>query len=322
MPPIPQSRTLPLHCSHGTPSGGPSHATTNVRRGVWLARASATAALAAAVGGCLDPETRKQMAESDSLLGPLMRQPSPADAAAWASDEYDADKRARGTSLLIAAPFGGEEPYLALYRKYVKDESTNVRAIAVRGLGLHGNPEDVPLMTPLLSEKERTVRLEAAHALQRVHNPVAIEPLVERLDPAKEAEPAVRAECAIALAQYATNRSLQALISALADDSLAVTYNAHRSLVTLTGQDQLTDDRREWATWAADTKDPFAQRRAFVYPIFERDDRWIDYVPFITRAPNEQPASPAGMPEVSSPAPSPTSPTPPTPSAAAEPTGN
>lgn len=291
---------------HGTRPNAPTHASPLASARVWMAGASA-AALLFSLGGCLDPDTRKQMAESDSLLGPLLKQPSPADAAAWASDEFDADKRARGTALLIAAPFGGEEPYLALYRKYVADSSPNVRAVAVRGLGLHGKPEDVPLMTPLLSEKDRVVRLEAAHALQRVHNPVAIEALVEQLDPVKEPESAVRAECAIALGQYATNRSLQALIGALADDNLAVTYNAHRSLVTLTGQDQLSDDRREWVTWANESDAPFAQQRPFIYPIFERDNRWIDYVPFITRAPNEVPASPAGMPEVT-PSPAPTTP--------------
>ncbi len=254
----------------------------------------------AALGGCIDSELTKEMAASDSVLAPLLRQPSPTEAAEWASDPYDADKRARGTALLVHAPFGGQEPYLELYRKYVKDDSTNVRAVAARGLGQHGQPEDVLLLLPLLSDKERTVRLEAAHALQRLHNPQSVEALVERLDAAKETEPAVRGAAASALGQYATNRSMQALIAALADDSLVVTNAAYESLRTLTGQDQLTDDRREWAQWASQSREPFARQREYVYPVFQRDKRWLDYVPFMPPVPNETAARPMGMPEVAS----------------------
>jgi hypothetical protein len=265
-----------------------------VRAGV----AACAGALAGAPGGCLDADTRKQMADSDSILGPIFKQPTPADAAGWAADQYSADKRARGTALLISAPFGGEEPYLAMYRQYVKDDYTNVRAVAARGLGLHGKPEDVPLLTPLLSDQERIVRLEAAVALQRLHNAAAIEPLADRLNSDKEPEAAVRAACATALGQYATNRSLQALIAALADDSLTVTYAAHESLRTLTGQDQFTDDRREWATWERQTRTPFAMQRDYQYPVFHRDKRWLDYLPFMPTVPNEEAARPVGMPEI------------------------
>lgn len=272
------------------------------RRPPIVARPTALAvvALCALAGGCLDPEQSAAIAESDSILAGAFKQPSPADAAQWASDQYDADRRARGTVLLANAPFGGEEAYLALYRQYVADESTNVRVAAARGLGRHGTPEDVPLLTPLLTDKELSVRLEAAWALQRLHNPDAIEPLVNRLDPKIEDEPAVRSASATALGQYATNRSLQALIAALADDHLVVTQSAHESLRTLTGHDELSDDRREWARWAQSTETPFAGQRDFTYPVFSREKRIIDFIPLMPPVPNEAPGRPAGMPEIAS----------------------
>ncbi len=253
-----------------------------------------------AIGGCFDAEQQAAIEESNSILAPIFKQPSPADAAQWASDQYDADKRARGTALLANAPFGGEEPYLALYREYATDPFTNVRVAAARGLGRHGVPADVPLLTPMLTDKELPVRLEAAWALQRLHNPEAIEPLAERLDATKEFEPAVRAASATALGQYATNRSLQGLIEALADDHLLVTQSAYESLQTITGNLTLEDDRREWALWAAQIDQPFANRKDFTYPVFSREHRILDYVPFMPPVPNEEPGRPQGMPEIAS----------------------
>lgn len=254
----------------------------------------------AIAGGCIDPEHRAAIAESESVLAPLFKQPSPMDAAQWASDPFDADKRARGTALLANAPFGGEEPYLALYREYVNDPFVNVRAVAARGLGRHGVPEDVKLLIPLLADKEPSVRLETAWALQRLHNPIAVEPLVNRLDAANEFEPAVRAAAATALGQYATNRSLQGLIQALADDQLVVTQSAFESLRTLTGNDDLPDEQREWALWAKESDAPFANQRDFAYPVFHRERRWIDWVPFMPPVPNEPAGRPTGMPEIAS----------------------
>lgn len=269
------------------------------------AAAALTAAWAASLGGCIDEATRARMAQSDSILGGLQTTPSPREAAAWATDPYDADKKARGTNLILNAPFGGAEAWVNLYRDYVKPPkpgevtSPAVRATAARGLGLHGSPEDVPLLIPLLKDEDKSVRLDAVKALQRLHNPAAIDPLIEltRLD--KEAEPDVRAGAAAALGQYAQPRVLQALIAALADDQLAVSNAALSSLRTLTGNDTLNDDRRAWLKWVADAKAPFADRRPYYYPVFQRDPVWLDYVPFVGGpVPNEQSAQPAGMPSI------------------------
>lgn len=254
------------------------------------------------LGGCgITQEQRAQMAESNSVLAPFLRRLDPREAAQWAADPYDADKRARGTTLLANAPFGGADAYLAMYREYVTDAFPAVRAAAARGLAMHGTPEDAVLVIPLLEDQDRNVRLDAVKALQRLHNPAAIDPLIARLDPAKEPEVDVRAGVASALGQYADNKVLQALIATLSDNSLLVTRNAVESLRTLTGQDDLPDDRKAWVVWAGSTKEPFAGQRPYYYPVFHRDKVWTDYLPIVGGpVPNETPAQPTGMPAISS----------------------
>lgn len=254
----------------------------------------------ALLGGCgITAEQRSEMAKSDSILGPLIKQPTPRDAATWASDPYNDDKRARGTVLLANAPFGGADAYLAMYRDYVKDTAAPVRAAAARGLGMHGKPEDVPLVTPLLKDDDKLVRLDAVKALQRLHNPAAIDPLIERTQVEKEADGDVRAAAASALGQYAQPKVLTALIATLADDQYLVTRNAYESLKTLTGNDDLPDDRKSWVRWEDSTDKPFANQRPYYYPVFERESTWTDYLPIVGGpVPNEKPAQPAGAPSL------------------------
>lgn len=264
------------------------------------ARVLASAALAAAaLSGCDTPDT---MRGADSLLA-VWQPPSPLEAAQMAIDPWDADARAKGTMLLANGYFGGEPPYRALYLERTQDTDPNVRAAALRGLALHGQPEDVPAIAALLADPNARVRLEAARALQRVHNPVAIEPLLisTRLpDPLREGrtgepEPTVRAEAAAALGQYAEPRVVVPLIEALDDRFLAVNRSARRSLRTLTGQD-FGLDRKAWLDWYSNTQAPFAGRTAYVYPVFERDRFFWEYIPFVPPPPNETAGTPAGFP--------------------------
>lgn len=265
------------------------HAATPAAFALLLGVTSLTAA------GCIDADTRAQMAQSESILGPLFKQQSPTEAAAWAADPYDADKRARGMNALAAAPFGGAEAYVNLYRERIKDDNAPVRAVAARALGLHGSPEDVERIVPLTRADEMIVRLEATRALQRLHNRAAVPALIERVTLAKETEPEVRAESASALGQYPDNAAAQALIAALADPNLVVNDSALSSLRTLTGNDDLGMDRKAWTKWMKDTEHPFANQRKYQYPVFWREKRWLDYVPFAPPVPNEQAAPPTGF---------------------------
>lgn len=264
--------------------------------------------------GCASPEKRNEAAQSDSILSLLPTPPTPAQAAQWAGDPYDPDKRFRGTVLLSNAPWGGESVYLDLYRARLgatpnsePDADPSVRAAAAFALGLHGAPEDAPTIAKLLTDNDRLVRVTAVRALQRIHNPEVIPSLIDRtwpgppggiVDPADPHQPEldadIRAEAADALGQYADDRVLQALIGALSDDRFAVTSAAHKSLKTLTGQD-FGDDRRAWLAFAKQP-DRYAGRTTYVYPTFSREKGWLEYLPFFPQpARNEVPGSPVGL---------------------------
>ena len=53
--------------------------------------------------------------------------PSPSQAAAWMFHR-DAEKRRLGITLISNAPFGGEEPYMKVYREAIADADPMVRA--------------------------------------------------------------------------------------------------------------------------------------------------------------------------------------------------
>ena len=253
----------------------------------------------AALAGCDAPES---MRGATSLLQ-MMRPPDPLVAAEMAINPWDADARARGTMLLANGYFGGEDPYHALYLERATDEDANVRAAALRGLSLHGQPEDVPVLTAALEDPNPRVRLEAARALQRVHNPEAIDALIlttrrpepGSMDRTGEPEPTIRAEAAHALGQYAEPRVIQPLISALDDRFLAVNTAAKHSLTTLTGQD-FGLDRKAWIEWNTATDEPFAGQTAYIYPAFHRGKFFWEYIPFLPGPPNETASTPVGFP--------------------------
>jgi hypothetical protein len=253
----------------------------------------------AALAGCDSPES---MRGATSLLQ-FWQPASPLEAAEMAVDPWDADARAKGTMLLANGYFGGEPPYRALYLARTEDGDPIVRAAALRGLALHGQPEDVPRIAEMLGDPSDRVRLEAARALQRVHNPRAVDALLASIrvpDPTRagrsgEPEPSVRAEAAHALGQYPEPRVVPPLINALDDRFLAVNRAALQALRTLTGED-FGLDRRAWLEWNGQTESPFAGRTAYVYPAFSRDRFFWEYIPFVPQPPNETAGTPAGFP--------------------------
>lgn len=233
----------------------------------------------------------------------VFAEPSAAQGAEWALDKYDADKRYRGTMLLANKPFAGEELYIKLFIDNAADPDAGVRTAAIRALGNHGGPEHVPVLVKALRDSDKLVRLEAARALQRVHNPAAVEPLMIACNAEREPEAEIRAEAADALGQYADPRILGSLQSCLADSNLTVNYAGLRSLRTLTGQD-FGMDRVAWRNWLEKSPDPFRARIAYVYPVFRRDRSFIEHIPFVPGPPNEpEGAGPAGMPGIGETAP-------------------
>jgi len=239
---------------------------------------------------------------ADSILE-AFEMPSPAEAAEMAQNEYDSSARYRGTILLANAWFVSDNPaYVEMFEDYlVNDEDPIIRAVCARALGNHGGPEHAPLLADALDDESTQVRIEAARALQRIHDPTTIDPLIEHLFPpeelrgiAGEPDPDVRLEVARALGQYENFTVVQALIGALEDPDLSVNRAALWSLETLTGQN-FDLDTGAWLTWLEETDEPFAAGGAYVFPVYKRDKAWYEWVPFVPSPPNETPGPPAGL---------------------------
>jgi len=206
-----------------------------------------------------------------TLIEPL-RQEDPSEVARNAFNVTDADKRRRAVSLFAAAPFGGDKPYLRLYRMMLgggitgktvmvgsPDPDATVRAAAVKALGLHGTVDDVKIIIPRLDDQVAFVRWEAAEALGQIHSPSAIRPLLrtvrektglkEGADSDGDQDADVRQACAIALGQYATPAVFDGLVAALDDSNFGVAHAARDSLMTLTGYDMGVEPG-DWLLWA------------------------------------------------------------------------
>lgn len=191
---------------------------------------------------------------------------SPAQAAADAFNTYDADTRRSAIARLASASFGGEEPYLKTYRLLLTDEDPTVRAAAVQALGRHGTPQDVGALARVLrQDKQPLPRWTAAAALQKLHGPEAVPALIQAVK-SNEDEPDVRRAAAKALGQYRQALVFDTLVGALNDRDFTVAQAAHDSLVTLTGQNQLPMDSRDWLTWSQSNRGQlFAGAQRYLY---------------------------------------------------------
>ncbi len=215
-----------------------------------------------------------------------------------ATDPYDAGKRYRGTLVLANQGFVDPTPFLELFEANIVHDDARVRAAAARGLANHGRPRHAMMLVERLSkDQEAIVRREAARALQRVHNPQAVPALIAAVDHDVELDVDVRLEAAYALGQYPQNAVFEALKKALRDRSLAVNVAAAESLRYLTGQD-FGASIAAWERWGARTADRFAGQLEYHYPVFHRDRRLLEYIPLVPPPPNEQSATPAGLPRL------------------------
>ena len=223
--------------------------------------------------------------------------PSPGEVAREAVDPGDPDARRRSVALLQAAPFGGAEPYVNLYRLLIDDPDPTVRAACIRALGLHGDPSDAPAIVRQLDHELPIVRWEAAKALQKLHHPDAVEPLIAHL--ANDVDDDVRLASARALGQYPQSQVIQALIGALRDRSYGVVHAARESLVTLTGQEQLGADSAEWLQWTDQNSESlFAQRQQYTWAPFHRPPNFLDHVQFWKDHDPKAPRPPRGLDEL------------------------
>ncbi len=217
-------------------------------------------------------------------------EPTPSEASMWMFHR-DAEKRRLGITLISNAEFGGESPYLKVYREAVTDLDSMVRAASVRALGMHGNGEDALLAIPLTVDEHQIVRWEAAKALQRLHHRDAIRALLVAVNNDEDAD--VRAAAATALGQYAELRVADALILSLSDQSLIVNCEARKSLKTLTGEN-FGINQDDWLEWYRDNPNVFAHQQVYTYPTYQREYTFIEKVTPFGRQSFESPGVPAG----------------------------
>lgn len=219
--------------------------------------------------------------------------PSPGEVAREAFNVYDPDRRRRAVNTLAKAPWGGEAPYLRTYRLLVDDPDPTVRAACLRALGRHGHPSDVESITPYLRDETSFVRWEAAMALERLHHPDAVDPLIDVLRDDEDAD--VRLAAARALGQYAEERVFEALVGALNDRQYSVVRQTLRSLELLTGE-QLGDRSSEWLAWYEENRDAvFVDQQPYYYEEFIRPPGLLDHVQFWRQHPTAEPQQPLGL---------------------------
>lgn len=261
------------------------HALNNVHaRASKLRLALLIAALAATLAGC--------GSDGGSVLDPLMP-PTPGEAARDAFNVYDADRRRAAVANLAAAPFGGEAPYLRTYRLLLDDPDPTVRAACVKALGMHGTVEDAPIIIAQLRHAAAFVRWEAAQALQRIHDPAAVGPLIEVMQGDADAD--VRMAAAEALGQYAEPRVLDALVGALVDRNYGVVQGAAQSLRTLTGQ-PYAHDPAPWVAWSNQNRDRlFAGQQPYSFQPYTKPPGLLDKAQFWREQDKAPRRTPAGL---------------------------
>lgn len=230
---------------------------------------------------------------------------TPPQAALMAVDQYDADVRRSGITLLANSPFGGAPKYLKLYRDYVaKDLDPLVKAASIKALARFGTPDDALIIVLWLSrsnEESLQVRRAAATALQRLHNPSVVPTLLRSLRDQDE-ESQVRSSVATALGQYAENQVFTGLIAALQANDLSINLSAAQSLHSLTGQVFGTDWDAwyEWGAMVVETdQNVFASKSVYEYPTYQHEARWWDTLTFWEHRIHERPDAPAGLKEAS-----------------------
>lgn len=244
--------------------------------------------LAIGLWGCGNNNTNP-LAE---LLEPLTS-PAPGQVAREAFNVHDPDLRRRSVAMLAASPFGGEQPYLRLYRLLVDDADSTVRAACIRAIGMHGELDDMVLFAKHLKDPDAVVRWESARALQKFHGDQAVAALIDVVGTDEDAD--VRMAAVDALGQYPQMRVYQALVGALDDDSFGVVQAARRSLDTLTGYD-FGNEGSLWLMWAQrHNGHVFDKKKPYAWQPYVKPPGLVDKAIFWKKPQTAEPQVPKGI---------------------------
>ena len=230
--------------------------------------------VAVAAPGC------KQRSEGDALtlqnLYKKLAGPSPQQQVAMAFDPDNADNRREGIILLSRKDWGLQEPYLKGYAGLLAaDDHPLVRCAAVRALGKAGDPKYFKDIVEAMSDESPAVRWDATVAIDHILPAVretggqaelAFRPLQNHVT--KDPSTDVRTAAAKALRHFRKPGSVQALVDCLDAAEMGLRYQAHLSLVELTGQDHGYDA----AAWR-----PLLKGDLEFAPAPEPKRRWWDW---------------------------------------------
>ena len=194
---------------------------------------------------------------------------APAVATHEMNDPYSPDVRRIGTANLVTQwDFAKRPPYTARYKQMAQnDPDYTVRAMAIRALNIARDNSATPIFIAALDDDNELIRLEACKALVNLPDPNAVPGLVRLLDGKREVvidgRPEtvdegkdVRIAAADALRRYRTITVARELVANLNDRDFGVAWQAHRSLITLTGKD-LRYNESAWLGFLVGPEKPF-----------------------------------------------------------------
>ena len=138
----------------------------------------------------------------------------------------------------LEAVESGDPASLKKVEALLQDTDPLARTGAVVALAQARPDGSLKLLTRMLADPDPSVRVEAVRAVASYKDPSSEEPLVKVLELDASEEP--RRAAALALGGFPDSGALRfALLKALSDRAAGVAYNAHGSLVRLTGRQDL-----------------------------------------------------------------------------------
>jgi HEAT repeats len=181
----------------------------------------------------------------------------PRRAAVRTTDRYFPDERREGINQLVERDYGKRPPYTDQYANIARDDSDFlVRATAIRALNRSRHRESTPVFVNALGDAHELVRLEAAKALVNMPDEKAVPGLIKLVTNPQENRD-VRIAAAEALKHYRNIDAARALVGTLAGREFGLAWQAHKSLVRITGKD-LRYDEAAWLTYIANPDRPFS----------------------------------------------------------------
>jgi hypothetical protein len=172
------------------------------------------------------------------------------------TDRYFPVERREGINELVYRGFGRAAPYTDQYAQMAKsDPDFLVRATAVRALNRARDRKAADVYIAALNDESEVVRLEGAKALVNMPDEKAIPGLVKVVTNPNENRD-VRIAAAEALKHYRNAEAARALISQLGGREFGLAWQAHNSLVRITGKD-LRYDEAAWLTYMTNPEQPF-----------------------------------------------------------------